>query len=146
MRVGDLNPLQARCNVAVFGNQRPALLIQLALSVARNPALIDQGDRSTVGRVAHPFGDQGSRERLVWDRRNDDAFQHLAHAAILRGNDTPRGSGRRLRSGRLLRGKHRPARSRPLLRAGCRNRTQQSDQPELASEHSNPPGFARMLC
>src|SRR5271165_1947361 len=63
LRISDLNPVHGGLDFSVFRHQVPTLLVDAASPVPRNTALVDQGNRSTVGCVAGPFGGERGRER-----------------------------------------------------------------------------------
>jgi len=80
--IGDLDDVHLRFLVAVFGYKEPAFLVDAAVAVAGDAALVDDGIGSTFGERSDPLGVDDCGEGRVEQRRDVDALQGLRDAAV----------------------------------------------------------------
>src|SRR5579862_143619 len=76
--IGDLKRGHSGLLRAVAGDEQPTLHIDAAFGVARDSALVLEGDGAAVGEAASPDGFEYQRKRRFCFWRDDDAFQRAA--------------------------------------------------------------------
>src|SRR6185437_803331 len=81
-RIADFNPANLRLFVAAVRHQRAALLVDVALTVAHNQAMVFHHQRASVSQMASPLQRDCCLERRVGQRRNRDAVNHLLCTAV----------------------------------------------------------------
>src|SRR3977135_181194 len=80
--VGDLDLRDARLGLAVVRNERAAFLKDTSGGIARDGAVIFQGDGAAIRELADPFRVHRGGEWRIRQGWNEDADQDLACASV----------------------------------------------------------------